>query len=43
MIITEVVVDGGTVWCKWRVGDIVGAGLIKFGDEGVSREQLFYA
>ena len=43
MIITEVVVDGGTAWCKWRVGDIVSAGLIKFGDEDISREQLFYA
>jgi len=43
MVITDVVVDGGTAWCKWQVGDIVGAGMITFGDEGVSREQLFYA
>jgi hypothetical protein len=43
MVITDVVVDGGTAWCKWQVGDIVGAGLITFGDEGVSQEQLFYA
>ena len=43
MVITDVVVDGGTAWCKWPVGDIVGAGMITFGDEGVSREQLFYA
>ncbi len=42
MDITEVVVDGGTAWCKWQVGDIVGAGLIRFGDEGVTEEQLFY-
>jgi len=42
MVITDVVVDGGTAWCKWRVGDIVGAGMITFGDEGVSQEQLFY-
>lgn len=43
MVITDVVVDGGTAWCKWQVGDIVGAGLITFGDDGVSQEQLFYA
>ena len=43
MVITDVVVDGGMAWCKWQVGDIVGAGLIIFGDEGVSQEQLFYA
>ena len=43
MVITDVVVDGSTAWCKWQVGDIVGAGLITFGDEGVSQEQLFYA
>ena len=43
MVITDVVVDGGTAWCKWHVGDIIGAGLITFGDEGVSQEQLFYA
>lgn len=42
MVITDVVVDGGTAWCKLQVGDIVGAGLITFGDEGVSQEQLFY-
>ena len=43
MVITNVVVDGETAWCKWQVGDIVGAGLITFRDEGVSQEQLFYA
>lgn len=43
MTITDVAVDGGTAWCKWQVGDIVGAGLITFGDDGVSQEQLFYA
>jgi len=25
------------------MGDIVGAGIITFGDDGVSGEQLFYA
>ena len=43
MAITDVVVDGSTAWCKWQLGDIVGAGMITFGDEGVSQEQLFYA
>jgi hypothetical protein len=43
MVITDVVVDGGTAWCKWQVDDIVGAGMITFWDEGVSRKQLFYA
>lgn len=42
MVITNVVVDGGTAWCKWQVGDIIGAGLITFEDDGVSEEQLFY-
>lgn len=42
MVITDVVVDGSTAWCKWQLGDIVGAGLITFGDDGVSGEQLFY-
>ncbi len=42
MEITDVVVDGGKAWCKWRVGDIVGAGLISFSADGVSEEQLFY-
>ena len=42
MDITDVVVDGGTAWCKWQVGDVVGAGMISFGDEGVRQEQLFY-
>jgi hypothetical protein len=42
MDITNVVVDGGTAWCKWQVGDIVGAGMINFGEEGVTQEQLFY-
>ena len=43
MVITDVVVDGATAWCKWQVGDIVGAGIITFGEDGVSQEQLFYA
>ena len=43
MVITDVVVEGESAWCKWQVGDIVGAGLITFGDDGVSQEQLFYA
>lgn len=42
MALTDVVVDGGTAWCKWQVGEIVGAGLISFGEDGVSQEQLFY-
>ena len=42
MIITDVVVDDGTAWCKWQVGDVVGAGLISFGENGVTQEQLFY-
>ncbi len=42
MVITDVVVDGGMAWCKWQVGDIIGAGLITFSDAGVSQEQLFY-
>ena len=43
MALTDVVVEGNTAWCKWQVGDIVGAGLITFGDDGVSQEQLFFA
>jgi hypothetical protein len=42
MMITHVAVDGSTAWCKWQVGDVVGAGMITFGNEGVSEEQLFY-
>ena len=42
MEITDVMVDGGKAWCKWQVGDIVGAGLISFSADGVSEEQLFY-
>ena len=42
MDITDVVVEGGTAWCKWQVGDITGAGLISFGEEGVTEEELFY-
>lgn len=42
MEITDVVVEGGTAWCRWQVGDIIGAGMISFGEEGVSREQLYY-
>jgi len=40
--ITDVVVDGGKAWCKWQVGEIVGAGLISFSADGVIEEQLFY-
>ena len=42
MNITDVAVEGGTAWCKWQVGDIVGAGIISFEEDGVSQEQLFY-
>ncbi len=42
MVITDVAVEGSTAWCKWQVGDIIGAGKITFGDAGVSEEQLFY-
>lgn len=42
MEITEVMVDGDKAWCKWQLGEIVGAGLISFGEEGVTQEQLFY-
>ncbi|PSW18222.1 hypothetical protein C9I98_17745 [Photobacterium sanctipauli] len=42
MMITEVMVDGEKAWCKWQIGDVVGAGLISFGEEGVSQEQLFF-
>jgi uncharacterized protein YodC (DUF2158 family) len=42
MEITDVVVDGGKAWCKWQVGEIVGAGLISFSTDGVTEEQLFY-
>ena len=43
MDITNVMVDGNKAWCKWRLGSIVGAGLITFGPDGVSEEQLFYS
>ncbi len=42
MAITDVMVEGDKAWCKWQIGDIVGAGLISFGDDGVTQEQLFY-
>lgn len=42
MVISDVMVDGGKAWCKWQIGEIVGAGLISFGEDGVSQEQLFY-
>ncbi|MGF1684252.1 hypothetical protein [Photobacterium minamisatsumaniensis] len=42
MEISDVMVDGDKAWCKWQIGEIVGAGLISFGEEGVSQEQLFY-
>ena len=42
MDITNVAVDGGTAWCKWQVGKVVGAGMISFSDKGVSQEQLYY-
>ncbi len=41
MEITEVLAEDGKAWCKWQVGEIVGAGLISFGEDGVSQEQLF--
>lgn len=43
MDIGNVMVDGNKAWCKWRLGTIVGAGLITFGPDGVSEEELFYA
>jgi|SRR6266581_9474471 len=43
MDITNVAVDGGTAWCKWQVGEVVGAGMISFSDQGISQEQLYYA
>ncbi len=42
MAISDVMVDGELAWCKWQVGDVVGAGLISFGEDGVRQEQLFY-
>ncbi|WP_421864283.1 hypothetical protein [Motiliproteus sp.] len=42
MEITEVSVNGEKAWCKWQIGEVVGAGLISFGEQGVSQEQLFY-
>jgi hypothetical protein len=42
MDVDHVMVDGNAAWCKWQVGKIVGAGLISFGEKGVSQEQLFY-
>ncbi|WP_299013052.1 hypothetical protein [uncultured Photobacterium sp.] len=42
MEISNVMVDGDKAWCKWQVGEIVGAGLITFDEDGVSQEQLFY-
>ena len=42
MEITDVMVEGGSAWCKWQIGDITGAGLISFGESGVTQEQLFY-
>ena len=42
MEITDVMVEGGSAWCKWQIGDITGAGLISFGEDGVTQEQLFY-
>lgn len=42
MDITNVAVDGDTAWCQWQVGDVVGAGMISFSDQGVSQEQLYY-
>ncbi|MBM3486128.1 MAG: nuclear transport factor 2 family protein [Alphaproteobacteria bacterium] len=43
MDITNVMVDGNKAWCKWRLGATIGAGLITFGPDGVSEEQLFYS
>lgn len=42
MDITDVMIEGGKAWCKWQIGDITGAGLISFGEDGVTQEQLFY-
>lgn len=42
MDITDVVVEGSTAWCKWQLGEVIGAGLITFGEDGISQEQLFY-
>ena len=42
MNITNVVVEGNMAWCKWQVGDVIGAGLISFEEQGVTQEQLFY-
>jgi hypothetical protein len=42
MNITNVVVEGNTAWCMWQVGDVIGAGLISFEEQGVTQEQLFY-
>ena len=41
MEISEVLAKDGKAWCKWQVGEIVGAGLISFGEDGISQEQLF--
>lgn len=43
MEISDVMVDGDKAWCKWKIGEIVGAGFISFGEDGVSQEQLFYS
>ena len=42
MKLTDVMVEGGSAWCKWQIGEITGAGLISFGEDGVKQEQLFY-
>jgi hypothetical protein len=42
MDITDVMIDGGKAWCKWTLGEVVGAGLISFSEDGVTQEQLFF-
>jgi hypothetical protein len=42
MELSRIARDGNTVWCKWQVGRIAGAGLITLSDDGVTEEQLFY-
>ena len=41
LVVTDLMVEGNQAWIKWRLGERVGAGLIKFGLDGVSEEQLF--
>ncbi|USD39585.1 hypothetical protein [Ferrimonas sp. SCSIO 43195] len=43
MQISDVMVDGDKAWCKRQIGEVIGAGLIRFSNNGVSQEQLFYS